>query len=59
MFYFFYKTIFCRNKEKDDIRSAYVYFNFIHKAVNSHNLEAANHIAHVIFILHSAIKTHL
>ena len=39
MFYFFYKTIFRLNKEKDDIRSAYVYFNFIHETINSHNLE--------------------
>ena len=39
MFYFFYKIIFRLNKEKDDIRNAYVYFNFIHKTVTSHNLE--------------------
>ena len=25
----------------------------------SNNLETANHIAHVIFVLHSAMKTHL
>ena len=37
---FFYKIIiFCLNKEKDDIRSAYVYFNFIHETVNSNNSE--------------------
>ena len=36
MFYFFYKIIIFRlNKEKDDIRSAYVYFNFFHKTVCS------------------------
>ena len=59
MFYFFYKIIIFRlNKEKDDIRSAYVYFNFFHETVNSHNLETANHNAHVIFVLHSAMKTH-
>ena len=27
--------------------------------VHSYNLEPANHIAHVIFVLHSAMKTHL
>ena len=26
-----------RNKEKDDIRSTYVYFNFFHETVHSHN----------------------
>ena len=26
--------------------------------VNSHNLKTANHIAHDIFVLHSAMKTH-
>ena len=55
----FYKIIFRRNKEKGDLRSAYVYFNFIHQTVNSPNLEAANHIAHIIFVLHNAMKTHL
>ena len=40
MFYFFYKIIIFRlNKEKDDIRSAYVYLNFFHETVTSHNLE--------------------
>ena len=59
-FYFFYKIIiFHFNKEKDDIQSAYVYFSFFHEAVNSVNLETANHIAHVIFLLHSAMKTHI
>ena len=57
MFYFFYKIIFRRNKKKDDKRDAYVYFNFFHETVNSHNLETANHIAHVIFVIHSAMKT--
>ena len=45
MFYFFYKIIFRRKKEKDNIRSAYVYFDFFDETVNSHNLETANHIA--------------
>ena len=27
--------------------------------LNSHNLETANHIADVILVLHSAMKTHL
>ena len=58
MFYFFYKIIFCLNKKKDDIRSAYVYFNFIrHKTVNSHNLEFAKHIVHVTLVLHSLHST--
>ena len=35
MFHFFYKIIICRlNKKKDDVRSAYVYFNFFHDIVN-------------------------
>ena len=52
MFNFFYKfIIFSLNKEKDDIRSAY--------CTDSHNSETFNHIAHVIFVLHSAMKTHL
>ena len=60
MFYFFHKIIiFCRNKEKDDVRSAYVYFNFFYETINSHILEAANHITHNIFVLHSVIKIHL
>ena len=50
--YFFYTIIILRfNKEKDVIRSTCVYFNFFHQTVNSHNLEIANHIAHVIFVL--------
>ena len=50
MFYFFYKIIiFHLNKQKDDMRSAYV------NLVNSYNLETANCIAHAIF----AIKTHV
>ena len=64
MLYLFYKNlllfiIFRLNKEKDDRRSVYVYFNFFHETVNSHNLETANHIAHVIFMLHSTMKRHL
>ena len=60
MFPFFYKIIIFRlSKEKDNIRSAYVYFNFFHETVNFHNLKTANHITHVIFMLHSAMKTHL
>ena len=31
----------------------YVYFNFFHETVNSHNLKTANHIAHVISVLWS------
>ena len=52
MFYFFYKIIiFIVNKEKDD--------NYMYevRTVNSHNSETVNHIAHAIFMLHSAIKT--
>ena len=50
-------NMFHRDEEKDDIQSAYVYFNFFHENVNSHNLETANHIADVIFVHHSAMKT--
>ena len=53
MFYFVYEIIsFCLDKEKDDrdVRSAYVYFQFFHETVDSHNLETANYIAHVIFV---------
>ena len=58
IFCFFYKiTSFQLNKKRDDIWSAYVYFNFFHETVNSHNLGTANHIAHVIFVLYSAMKT--
>ena len=28
-------------------------------AVNSHNSETVNHIAHAMFVLHSAMETHL
>ena len=45
------------NKEKYDIRSAYVYFNFFLETVNSHNLETANHIVQLIFVLESDMKT--
>ena len=38
-FTIWYKIIFRLNKEKDNIRSAYVYFNFFHETVNSHNSE--------------------
>ena len=29
------------------------------RTVNSHNSETVNHIAHIIFVLHSAMKTRL
>ena len=58
MFYFFYKImIFRLDKDKDDIWSAYVYFNFFHETLTTWRQQ--NHISHVIFILHSAMKTHL
>ena len=51
MFNFFYKIIiFIVNKEKDDTRSAYCKLSQLG--------DSANHIAHVIFVLHSAMKTH-
>ena len=60
MFYFFHKIVFRLYKERDDdIRSAYVYLNFFHETVNSHNLGTASHTAHVIFVHHKAMKTHL
>ena len=34
-------------------------FSFFYTTVNSHNLETANHIAHVIFMLYTAMKIHL
>ena len=50
MFCFFYKIIiFSLNKEKDDIRSAYCKFPQL----------GDSHPAHVIFVLHSAMKAHL
>ena len=60
-FYFFCKTISFRlNKEKDNVQSIYVYFNFFHETVTSQNMEAANNVAHAIFVLlHSAMKTHV
>ena len=59
-FYLFQKIIISRlNKKKYDIRNAYVHFNFFHETVNSHNLETANHIAHIIFVFPSAMKTQL
>ena len=40
IFYLCYEiTIYRFNKEKDYIRSAYVYLNFFHETVTSHNLE--------------------
>ena len=51
MFCLFYKIIiFDLDKEKDDIRSAYCKFPQLGATVN--------HIAHVIFVLHGAMKTH-
>ena len=58
--YFFYKFIIFRvNKKKDDIRSKYLYFDFFHETVNSHNLEGANNFVYVIFVLHSVMKTQI
>ena len=60
IFYFFYKIIiFQLNKKRDNIRSVCVKFYFFLETVNPYNLETANHITRVIFVLHSAIKTHL
>ena len=58
MFYFFYKiSIFRLNKEKDDIRSKRVFIlQFLSRNCNFSQLgDRAKHIAHVIFVLHSAI----
>ena len=55
-FFLIYKIIsFQLNKVKDDIQSA---FYFFHETVNSHNLETASHIVHIIFVHRSAMKTH-
>ena len=60
MFYVFYKIIPLRlNREKDYIRNAYVYLNFFHETAISYNLETQPTILLVIFMLHSAMKTHL
>ena len=61
IFYFFYKIIFRLNKETGNIQSLYVYFNFFHETVNSHNLEIEPTIciAHIISVLYSTMKTHL
>ena len=53
MFYFFYKIIFRLKIEKHDLGSAYVKFYFFYETLNSYYLETANHIAHVIFVLHN------
>ena len=34
-------------------------FYFFHETINSHNFERANHITHIIFVLHSTMETHL
>ena len=58
MFYFFHDiTIVRLNKEKDDIQRAYVYFTFFTECKLSQL--GYNHIAHVAFVLHCALKTHL
>ena len=57
-FIFFKIIIFGFNKEKHDIRSAYVLFKFFNDTVNSHS-EIANHIADVIFVFHNLVKNHL
>ena len=61
MFYFFYKIVIFRlKKEKDDKRSAYVYFDLFHETINSHILEKKPTIlVKSFFVLHSAMKTHL
>ena len=46
MFHFFYKIIYLfLNKEKDNVQREYVYLNFFHETVTSHNLKRANHDA--------------
>ena len=52
MLHFFYKITLL-------IRSANRKFFFFHETLNSYNLETANRIDHVIFVLHSAMKTEL
>ena len=58
IFFLFYKIIIFRLTKKKDIRGAYLYFNFFHETVNSHYLETASFIAHVIFVLHIALRKH-
>ena len=63
MFCFFCKIIFVHfNKEKDDMRSAFVQISFfmkLHVTFYAELGDRANHIGHVIFVHHSAMKTHL
>ena len=40
-------------------KKTYTNFYFFHENLNSYNLKAANRIAHAIFVLYSAMKTHL
>ena len=57
MFFITNKIIIFRpNREKDYTRSSYLYLYFFFETKNSHNF---NYIAHVIFVLNSAMKTHL
>ena len=56
----FIKLSFCiLTRERRYTKRIYLYFNFFFDTVNSHSLETANHIAHIIFLLYSVMKTHL
>ena len=60
-FIYFIKLLFSVLTKKKTIYEIriHVYFNFFHKTVSSHNMETEQTILHVIFVLHSAMKTHL
>ena len=55
VFISFIKLLFSVLTKRKTIYKAY----FFHDTVNSYNLVTTNHIAQVIFVLHSAMKTHL
>ena len=59
MLYFFYKIIIfsLNNKNIFSLNNRKTMYEA--RSVNSHNSERVDHNAHVIFVLHSAMKTHL
>ena len=53
-FFLFYKVLFSTLTKKKTIHEAHT----VYETVNSHNLKIFNHIVQMIFVLHSATKTH-
>ena len=59
MFHIFYKIIIFRlNKKKDYIRRAYLYLNFFHETVTSHNLKTELSILLTSFSCFIALSKH-